>query len=49
MTMEARPGIQWPDSQKPASQRIKTMSNERGFFHYTSYQLQRKEKAIMDL
>lgn len=49
MTMEARPGIQWLDSQKPASKRIKTMSNERGFFHYTSYQLQRKEKAIIDL
>lgn len=49
MTMEERPGIQRPDSQKPASKRIKTMSNERGFFHYTSYQIQRKEKAIMDL
>lgn len=48
-TMEARPGIQQPDSQKPASKWKKTMSNERGFFHYTSYQPQRKEKSIMDL
>lgn len=47
--MEARPGIQQPDSQKPASKQIKARSNERGFFHYTSYKPQKKEKAIMIL